>query len=83
MKTKFIIALVIQGLIIAFLVVYALYQQTEAKRQEAIAVDLAAQAQTLETRLQEVKAIAEKSMEEAQRQRKMCEELYPSSLKNK
>lgn len=81
MKTKFILILVVQGIIMLCLVVYALYQQTEAKRQESIAVELANRAQVLQKQLEETQAIAEQALKEAAEQRMICEDLLHKAMK--
>lgn len=81
MKTKFIPILVVQGIIMLCLVVYALYQQTEARRQETIAFDLANRAQRLQKQLEETQVIAEHAMKEAAEQRMICEERLQQATK--
>ncbi|MGE0587820.1 MAG: hypothetical protein AB7O48_04555 [Cyclobacteriaceae bacterium] len=81
MKTKFIVILVAQGVIMLCLVVYAAYQQTEAKRQETIAFDIANQAQRLQKQLKETQLIAEHAMKEAAEQRMICEERLQQATK--
>lgn len=81
MKTKFIITLVAQGIVIAALAIYSVYQQTEAKRHETIAVDLARQTQALQEQLHEIRTIAEHAQQEAEMQRMMCEERLQHAVK--
>jgi len=79
MKTKFIIILVTEGIIILFLLVFALYQQTEVRRQELLAIDLARQAQVLQEQLNESRLMHQHALAEAVKQRQMCEELQNTS----
>ncbi|MGE0587823.1 MAG: hypothetical protein AB7O48_04570 [Cyclobacteriaceae bacterium] len=81
MKTKFIIAIAAQGVIILCLVVYAFYQRTEVKvieeiasKWESIALANEKMAQHAVAEAEHQRDAAQHAMQEADRQRLLCEE---------
>lgn len=60
MKTKFIIALVTQTILLFMFLIFAIFQHTEAKRQESLAVEIASEAQAISARLDKLTEDLEK-----------------------
>lgn len=60
MKTKFIITLVTQTILLFMFLVFAIFQHTEAKRQESLAIENAKEAQSISIRLDQITEDLEK-----------------------
>lgn len=80
MKTRFIVAIATQGVIILCLVVYLYYQQTEIERQQLICDMRVAE---LQAQVENANSILNEAVAQAKKQQELCEDALRAAAKKK